>query len=134
MADYQRANRKEILQSAAHARGFKVYKRSGLHEMFKKAMTENGLLGFDSEHRVGFYSVDEANERLKLAVEIDGCYWHGCKECGFQGIRGTQNTDRRKEGYLRSHGWKLLRIPEHEIKTDLTGCLSRLNDQIGAMQ
>lgn len=65
-----------------------------------------------------------------MAVEIDGCYWHGCEECGYQGVRGTQITDRRKEGYLRTHGWKLLRIPEHEIKTDLQGCLARVRDQV----
>jgi len=104
IASYQNSNRVEILKSAARARSFKVYKKSSLHELFKKAMIGAGILDFDSEYRVGFYSVDEANERLKLAVEIDDCYWHGCKECGYQGIRGTQNTDRRKEGYLRTHG------------------------------
>ena len=128
--EFQQSHKKEILKSAARARTFKVYKKSGLHEMFKKAMIENGLLDFESEKKVGFYSIDEANEQLKLAVEVDGCYWHGCKMCGYQGIRGTQNTDKRKEGYLRSHGWKLLRIPEHDIKSNLQNCLLRVRARV----
>ena len=60
----------------------------------------------------------------KVAVFVDGCFWHGCPEHGTksksnvdywkdkiaENKRRDQDTDRR----LEQAGWKVVRVWEHE--------------------
>ena len=91
-------------------------KTSQLHLNFKALLAQAGLSGFETEGRVGPFDVDESCKDLRLAVEVDGCYWHGCKQCGFPGNPKTLANDKRKSAYLKAMGWKVLRIPEHLIR------------------
>jgi DNA mismatch endonuclease (patch repair protein) len=62
---------------------------------------------------------------LRLAVFVDGCFWHGCPKHATQpkGNRafwkkkfaGNQARDRRVGRVLRSAQWRVLRIWEHEL-------------------
>ena len=47
----------------------------------------------------------------KVAVFVDGCFWHGCPRC----YRLPQ--DNRASRELRSLGWRVLRIWEHTLKS-----------------
>ena len=61
----------------------------------------------------------------RLAVFVDGCFWHGCPRHGtmpkenrrFWQAKITRNRERdRNVGIqLRLLGWKVLRIWEHEL-------------------
>ncbi len=62
--------------------------------------------------------------RAKVAVFVDGCFWHGCPE-HFQApaanvdywqpkIAATRGRDRSADERLRSAGWTVLRTWEHE--------------------
>lgn len=65
-------------------------------------------------------------EKVKLAIFVDGCYWHGCPKCGHipktrtafwkAKIKRTQERDKIKQLELRKLGTKSLRIWEHELK------------------
>jgi len=61
----------------------------------------------------------------KLAVFIDGCYWHGCAEHGHrdQGMNAAywnakiarnQERDAEHNALLQAAGWTVLRLWEHE--------------------
>lgn len=62
--------------------------------------------------------------RAKVAVFIDGCYWHGCPEHGTtsktnpeywtEKIRANIARDRDTNDRLREAGWTVLRFWEHE--------------------
>ncbi len=62
--------------------------------------------------------------RTRVAVFVDGCFWHGCPDHGTSPranarywaakIELNQARDRRQEAALRDVGWKVLRIWEHE--------------------
>jgi DNA mismatch endonuclease (patch repair protein) len=62
----------------------------------------------------------------KLAVFVDGCYWHGCPKCGHipktrsrfweAKIKRNQQRDRQKRAELRKQGISTIRIWEHELK------------------
>src|SRR5437016_1095157 len=47
----------------------------------------------------------------RLAIFLDGCFWHGCPRC----YRLPQ--DNRASRELRSLGWRVLRIWEHTLKS-----------------
>lgn len=106
--------------------------RSHIKRTFTKphAILEAALIGAGMpvrrEYPIGFYHIDEAIPDEKLAIEIDGCYWHGCTECGFEGTPKMRALDKRKSSYLGSLGWRLIRIRACEIKADLDRCVIRV--------
>jgi len=63
----------------------------------------------------------------RLAVFIDGCFWHGCPRCyrmpednrpyWSAKVAGNRRRDRRNARELRRRGWKVLRVWEHALKT-----------------
>ncbi|MBU4300684.1 MAG: very short patch repair endonuclease [Nanoarchaeota archaeon] len=62
----------------------------------------------------------------KLAIFIDGCFWHGCakhfrmpksnKAYWRSKIERNMARDKAVKKTLKSKGWKVMRIWEHEIK------------------
>jgi very-short-patch-repair endonuclease len=120
-------NRKHVLDSAAHARRHHS-KTSKLHLEFKSALDLAGVRDFLTEHRVGYYEIDEANPELRVAVEVDGCYWHGCTECGYAPQPKMASLDIRKQTYLEKRGWKVVRLKECSIRGDLEGCISQVQE------
>lgn len=62
----------------------------------------------------------------KLAIFIDGCFWHGCPQCKTNPktnakywkakIANNQERDKEVKKQLIRDGWKVLRFWEHEIK------------------
>jgi DNA mismatch endonuclease (patch repair protein) len=132
---WHRDNREASLASAANARRHIKRKRSKLHMRFKQAMLGAGILGFVTEYEVRFYAIDEAHPELKIAVEIDGCYFHGCPECGHPGLGENKALDRRKTTYLTRRGWRVVRFREHEINANIDACIEHLRkflQQLGA--
>lgn len=76
-------------------------------------------LPFDRRRRA-----DIAFTRAKVAVFIDGCFWHGCPEHGttprtntaFWAAKIARNRERDEDttGRLGALGWTVLRFWEHE--------------------
>ncbi len=62
--------------------------------------------------------------RHRVAVFVDGCFWHGCPDHGRQpranpeywGPKLRRNADRdaRVDSALREDGWAVVRVWEHE--------------------
>ena len=62
----------------------------------------------------------------KIAVFVDGCFWHGCTKCKYlprtntafwqNKIETNQARDRRVRRSLRIQGWRVLKFWEHEVK------------------
>jgi len=114
MERYVEENHQQLANSARKARQF-LNKQSKLHIKYKENMIRMGLQGFISEYAYGPYSVDEADPLAKVAVEVDGCYWHGCQACGYQGDKKIMKTDKSKTTFLKNRGWVIIRIKEHEL-------------------
>ncbi|MEU3758474.1 very short patch repair endonuclease [Streptomyces albogriseolus] len=62
--------------------------------------------------------------KARVAVFVDGCYWHGCpdhyrpatKRSDFwhEKIQGNQTRDADTDARLREQGWTVVRVWEHE--------------------
>lgn len=69
-------------------------------------------------------TMDIAFPGLKIAVFIDGCYWHGCPQHGEipknnrgwwqEKIASNQERDRNTTQHLQHLGWIVLRFWEHQ--------------------
>ena len=72
-------------------------------------------------------SADVVFSRCRVAVFVDGCYWHGCPEhfrapktntrWWLEKIKGNRERDARKSAQLSTRGWTVLRFWEHELVT-----------------
>jgi DNA mismatch endonuclease (patch repair protein) len=69
---------------------------------------------------------DFAFPKLRLAIYVDGCFWHGCpthatspktnSEFWRQKLSRNVTRDRLVTRTLKQNGWKVLRIWEHELE------------------
>lgn len=69
-------------------------------------------------------TIDIAFTRVRLAVYVDGCFWHGCPEHYHAPransewwrwkVERNQSRDRDTDRQLAEAGWTALRIWEHE--------------------
>lgn len=67
---------------------------------------------------------DIAFNGLRIAIFVDGCFWHGCplhatwpkQNAGFwrSKILANEERDRDTDDRLRADGWEVIRIWEHE--------------------
>lgn len=74
-------------------------------------------------------TMDIAFTRYRLAVFVDGCFWHGCPEHGglpasnrewwAHKIQVTRARDVDTADSLRAEGWAVLRFWEHESAKDM---------------
>jgi len=90
-------------------------------------MREHGIKGW-RRHQCLPGRPDLVFLKERVAVFVDGCFWHGCPvhyvaprtAIGFwrKKIEGNRERDRRNSRELRSRGWRVLRIWEHDLKRD----------------
>lgn len=69
-------------------------------------------------------TIDVAFTKAKLAVFVDGCFWHGCSEHGVvpksstawweEKLEANRQRDRDTDEALAEAGWTVLRFWEHE--------------------
>jgi len=85
-----------------------------------------GITGW-RRHIPVFGRPDFAFSRSKLAVFIDGCFWHGCPRCyrapksseEYWTAKVARNKKRDKlvTKQLRGKGWKVIRVWECQLKS-----------------
>jgi len=89
-----------------------------------KLLRRNKITGWRRRQKI-FGKPDFVFPRPKLAVFVDGCFWHGCPKHGTQPA-GNRSFWKKKFARnrardllvvrtLRSQGWRVLRIWEHDL-------------------
>ena len=88
-------------------------------------LKENGITGWRRNYPL-IGKPDFVFPRLKIAVFIDGCFWHGCphhcrkpssnKDYWNLKIEKNKARDKKVTNELRLNNWKVIRIWEHELK------------------
>lgn len=78
--------------------------------------------------------------RAKVALFVDGCFWHGCpihyvkprtrSEYWDPKLRNNVARDRRQTIELERSGWRVLRFWEHDARDDLDEVLERTRSAI----
>lgn len=70
------------------------------------------------------HRVDVLFGPVKVAVYVDGCFWHGCPEHGSipksnvewwrEKIARVRRRDAQTNATLQNEGWEVIRVWEHE--------------------
>lgn len=89
-------------------------------------LRRNGLTGW-RRHQAILGRPDFIFRKERLAVFVDGCFWHGCKlhanvpsnNRGFWVAKLSANKARDDfvSSQLRRTGWRVVRIWEHELRS-----------------
>lgn len=82
-------------------------------------------------------TIDIAFSKQKLAVFVDGCFWHGCPEHGThpsanaawwsKKLAANRARDEDTNQLLRTAGWRVLRFWEH---TPADGAANRVEQEL----
>jgi DNA mismatch endonuclease (patch repair protein) len=75
--------------------------------------------------------------QLRLAIFVDGCFWHGCPCHGTVPKTNTdfwtakilrnQSRDKQVDQSLKQLGWRVLRVWEHDVRDNVEKILRRVN-------
>jgi DNA mismatch endonuclease (patch repair protein) len=80
--------------------------------------------------------------RLRVAVFVDGCFWHACPQHGVRPHANAQYWERKLEANVtrdrlvtaafQDGGWRVIRVWEHvpaqQAAATIAGILSRMTD------
>lgn len=76
--------------------------------------------GFQKQKWIGPYRVDFYLPRwgswTRVVVEVQGCYWHRCAQCGYEDRDSKREYDTARIGWLLAHGFQVMELWEHDIK------------------
>lgn len=98
--------------------------------LLRKAMWSEGLRGYRLHWKKAPGRPDISFPKRKLAIFVNGCYWHRCPYCDlklpksnteFWKMKFERNVQRDKEKVelLKKNGWNVIVIWECKIKKDI---------------
>lgn len=104
----------------------------------RKALWHSGIKGYRLHWKNMPGRPDITFPGKKIAVFVNGCFWHRCPYCkpskpksngGFWEKKFEKNISRDKEkiNQLNEKGWQVLVVWECQIKQDLLGQVARVN-------
>ena len=118
-ANRRRDTKPEVaLRSALHRRGLRFRNDASI-------VTDQGNV-----------RVDVALTRHRLAIFVDGCFWHCCPEHGTRPRSNTEywrpklernrQRDAASNGLLQGAGWRVVRVWEHQDAEEAADLIDRL--------
>lgn len=106
--------------------------RTDIEQALAQEMWALGLRGWRRGRRTEGARPDFAFVNARVAVFVDGCFWHGCPVCGKAPVHNKGYWDakfernRARDGAqtvtLRKAGWTVIRFWGHEIEADPSCC------------
>ena len=98
-------------------------------------------LRYRLQYRIGRTRPDMVFIGAKLAVFVDGCFWHGCplhstmpknnRDFWKRKLKRNRERDVEHTRWLEVEGWRVLRLWEHEIEVSPAACSQRIAVMLG---
>ena len=114
--------------------------KTGPERLLRMALTRERLRGWKLNEALLPGRPDFAFRRPKLAVFVDGCFWHGCLRCYRNPksnarywnakLRMNRARDKRDTKALSELGWRVLRLWEHQVQAVPNQCVGIIRQAI----
>jgi DNA mismatch endonuclease, patch repair protein len=105
----------------------------------RKLLFSKGICGYRTNVKITG-KPDICFTKYKIAIFIDGCYWHKCLKCfkepqtnkqfWVNKINNNVERDAKINEALSKEGWTVLRFWEHEIKNNIDKCIIDIIKQL----
>jgi DNA mismatch endonuclease, patch repair protein len=141
--EYLRDGRAPIPQSEAISRVMSANKGKNTKPelLLRKALWNEHIRGYRLHWKQVPGRPDIAFVSKKLAVFVNGCYWHRCPYCHLHEPKTNSDfwkkkfeanvaRDRKKTETLQTQGWQVLTIWECEIKKNIDACVEQIRQAI----
>lgn len=115
-------------------------KNTGPEMVLRKALYAAGVRGWRCHYRRVAGTPDIAWPRRKVAVFVDGAFWHGHPSRHRPGRSGRYwdekiarnvERDRAVDSELEEAGWSVVRVWDFEVKRDLPGTVAKVQAALG---
>lgn len=103
--------------------------------LLRKKLWQNRIRGYRLDRKLPGRP-DLYFPKNKLAVFVDGCFWHKCKQCYIEPksnklfwvkkININIRRDKEVNKQLQQLGVNVLRLWEHELQNDINSCLLKI--------
>jgi len=110
-----------------------------LEVLFRKALLDAGWKHKKNAAKL-MGKPDIAFPKLKVAVFIDSCFWHGCryhfhipksnKKYWVKKLARNKMRDKEVNKYYKKEGWAVIRVWEHSIKRDMGIAVKEITDRL----
>lgn len=102
------------------------------HRILSKALSESfSGLAFECEFTEKYYSIDIACSERRLAIEVDGDFFHNKGALPHSELspiqRRNASRDRGKDKFLKRRGWKVARFWESKILEDIESVIEEVS-------
>jgi len=109
--------------------------------ILRKTLWHEGIKGYRLHWKKVQGRPDIAFPGRKVAVFVNGCFWHRCPHCDLplpksntefweEKFQKNVNRDKRKIDQLQEIGWKVTTIWECQVKADLDSCVTKVKKLI----
>ena len=110
--------------------------------VLRRALREAGLSGYRLQWKVPGRP-DIAYPGKKVAVFVNGCFWHRCPRCNlplpkthqdFWNAKFERNVERdsEKTALLERDGWTVITVWECDLKERLPQCIEEIRRVLGS--
>lgn len=94
-----------------------------IEKMLGDALTAQAV-NHVARYPIESYCADFAFPERKIIVEADGDYWHASEV--------QKRKDAKRDAKLSSLGWKILRLGENDIHSDINECVEKIKSLLAA--
>jgi DNA mismatch endonuclease, patch repair protein len=112
-------------------------KNTGPEIKLRKLLWSQGIRGYRIHYNL-LGKPDIVFTKNKIAIFIDGCFWHKCpvdfqepeirKEFWMKKINSNVERDKKVNEYLKAEGWVVVRFWEHEIKRNPDNVVKKIKE------
>jgi DNA mismatch endonuclease, patch repair protein len=104
-------------------------------QLLRRTLREQGLVGYRCNYPALPGKPDAVYTRWRIAIFIDGAYWHGHPDHFTFGklgsywddkVRRTQQRDREQHAALEHLGYTVLRFWDFEVLQDAPSCVKQI--------
>lgn len=105
-----------------------------------RLLRENKITGWRRHYKNLPGTPDFVFIKARVAIFVDGCFWHGCTSCDFNPrsnwrfwankIKGNKERDRRVNKDIAGRRWKVLRIWEHQIQKNPEKVIGKIENAL----
>jgi DNA mismatch endonuclease (patch repair protein) len=135
MADVFTKQKRSEVMAAIHGRG-----NRSTEWRLRARLVSSGISGWRMNAGDVMGKPDFVFSRNKIAVFVDGCFWHGCRKCRnipasnqdfwSAKIEANKKRDHKVSRNLRKSGWQVIRFWEHELKRKPAKCVETIKSAL----
>jgi DNA mismatch endonuclease (patch repair protein) len=122
-------------KNMSHIRG----KNTGPETRLRKLLWSHGVKGYRIHYNLPG-KPDIVLTKKKIAIFVDGCFWHKCpfcfqepetrKEFWMKKIQSNVDRDKRVNKQLKDDGWTILRFWEHDVRKNPDAIVKKVSEII----